>query len=285
MAGFIIIALVLFEQLQNRDAAGGEEAVGADDYQEHRKEIVGEGLHGAGNPQSDIVPEPQGKEAGQGQQPLGLGLLFAGAALAHHGHGVLPPHADQIAQQIQQQHRAEEDGRDEDAGPGDVEGEAGGEPDHPIDNQGHQPLEEHPGENAAHHAGEAENQRLPDEHGGDIALAHAQDVVEAQLLGPALHQKAVGVEKENHRKDAHQEYADLHERAQIGVADLARQIIGPGEGHQNIKDGGSEENGQKVGEVELSVVLQALPGQLGVEAFHGRSPPVVRTVRASVILP
>ena len=44
MAGLIVITLVLLENLQEGDAARGEEAVGADDDEEHREKVVGEGL-------------------------------------------------------------------------------------------------------------------------------------------------------------------------------------------------------------------------------------------------
>ena len=285
MAGLIVIALVLLENLQEGDAARGEEAVGADDDEEHREKIVGEGLHGIGDPQSDIVPAAQGHKADERQKPLGLGLFFSGASLAHHGDGVLPPHADEVEDQVEQEHRAKEDGGDGNAQPGDVEGKAGGEVDHPVDDEGQQPLEEHAEENAAHYAGEAQDQRLPDEHGGDVALAHAQNVVEPQLLLPTLHEKAVGVEEEDHGKYAHEEYADAHECAQIFIPDFVWEIRRAGQGDHDIEDGGGEENGEEVGKVKLPVVFQALPGELGVEGFHALSPPAVRTVRASVIFP
>ena len=285
MAGLIVIALVLLENLQEGDAPSGEEAVGADDDEEHREKIVGEGLHGIGDPQSDIVPAAQGHKADERQKPLSLGLFFSGASLAHHGDGVLPSHADEVEDQVEQEHRAKEDGGDGNAQPGDVEGKTGGEVDHPVDDEGQQPLEEHAEENAAHHAGEAEDQRLPDEHGGDVALAHAQNVVEPQLLVPPLHEKAVGVEEEDHRKDAHEKHADAHEYAQILIANPVGKIRRAGQGEHDIEDGGGEENGEKVGKVKFTVVFQALPGELGVEGFHALSPPAVSTVRASVIFP
>ena len=63
MAGLVVEPLVPPQGLENEDAHGGEEAVGADDDQEHRHEVKGDGLHAVGGPQGDVVAGPQGENS------------------------------------------------------------------------------------------------------------------------------------------------------------------------------------------------------------------------------
>ena len=46
MLGLVVVPFVFLQNLQQSDAAGGEETVGADDDQEHGHEVKGQGFQG-----------------------------------------------------------------------------------------------------------------------------------------------------------------------------------------------------------------------------------------------
>ena len=119
-------------------------------------------------------------------------------------------------------------------------------------------------------------QALPALDQGDIPLAHAQNVVEAQLLLPLLHQKAVDVEQEYRRQHPRHKHPDLHHHHHVGEAPHLQHAGVGAQGGHDVKGGGKPRQGQQVGEEEAAVLLHALGRQLGVKsvthASHPRRP-------------
>ena len=141
-------------------------------------------------------------------------------------------------------------------------------------------MEQHAKGDTAHNAGQADEERLPGQNSSYVGLAHTQDIVQAQLLFPALHEEGIGVEQENDGEQTHHKHADGHEHGQVGIAELLWQIAGGGQGCHDVEHGGGAHDGEQVGQVELGVVAQIVPGQ---PAVHQSPPPVVSTVRESAM--
>ena len=78
MPGLIVVAFVLPQQLEYGDAAGREEAIGADDHQHHGYEEQDKRAEGIGGGQSDVIAPAQAGGAEDSQQCLGFGFPFAG---------------------------------------------------------------------------------------------------------------------------------------------------------------------------------------------------------------
>ena len=112
-------------------------------------------------------------------------------------------------------------------------------------------------------------QRLTAQHKADAALAHAEDVIQTQLLTAALHQEAVGIAQEYHDKKRQYKAAKRHEHHQIVIALLPRQIVVIGQRRHNIERRRADNNCQQIREIELAVFYYILPCKLGVkELIH-----------------
>ena len=88
MAGLVVKILVFPQQLQQGDAPGGEQAVGADDDQDDRQKIEGHGQGRVLGGDGDEVARPQAGGPDHCQQPAGAGFLFAHAAAMEQFDGV-----------------------------------------------------------------------------------------------------------------------------------------------------------------------------------------------------
>ena len=268
--GPVIVFLVLPQRLQNEDAHGGEEAVGAEDDEDDRDEIEVQRVEGGLGRDGDPVARAERQNAEDRERPAGPGLALAGLAAAQERHGVLHADAREVAQQRQKEDRREEriahaDGERRD-------GEAvGPRVAHEAEEEHRHELLQHDAErDAARDAEQGGVERLPREHGGEVALAHAENVVEPQLLRAALHEKAVRVEEENEREQAHHEQADGHERGQVHVALVLGQIPGAGQRAEDVERGDGARDGQQIGDVVAAVLFEVLRGQARIEALIHR---------------
>ena len=115
-------------------------------------------------------------------------------------------------------------------------------------------MEEHPGRRAPHDADEGGVQALPALEQGQVALAHAQDVVQPQLLLPLLHEEAVDVQHQDGGENAGDDHAQAHHDL-----DILRppQLVDAGVEHQgghDVESGGQPHQGQQIREVEPAVL-------------------------------
>ena len=61
--GLVVIPAVLLKNPAEHHGPRNEQQIGADDDQEHRHEVKGDGLHAVGGPQGDVVAGPQGENS------------------------------------------------------------------------------------------------------------------------------------------------------------------------------------------------------------------------------
>ena len=107
-----------------------------------------------------------------------------------------------------------------------------------------------------------------------MPLFHAQNVVQAQLLFPALDDEAVGVEQEQHREQPDDKHPQAH-HAGHGSAAVQRSLVNAlAQGVDGVEHHDNPHAGEQVGQVHPPVALQVGKGQLPVEAHspltHGR---------------
>ena len=269
--GLIVVAFVLPQRLQHHDADGREQGVGSNDHKDHRREVEGEGHAGVVCEDGDAVAPAQGQDAQDGQGPVAPGLPLAGAGGTHQLHGALPPHPDEVHEKVSQQDQRKERCGVEDSLHGDIKSEAAAEVHDPAEEQRHQLLEQQSREDAAADADEGGVDRLHPKHPGNVPLAHAEDVVEPQLLPPPLHEEAVGIAEEDHGEDGDDEKADEHEHGEVEIAGHDGQVPCPGQGPDDVEGRRRTHQRQEVGHVELPVADDVAPGQLRVESglTHG----------------
>ena len=265
MAGLVVKALVFPQQLQQSDAPGGEQAVCADDDQQHRQKIERHRHHGVVHEDGDGVAAAQRRRADDGQQPAGAGLPLAGLAAPEELDGVGQAHPAQIQQQGQQQKAAEQRRRHGHGGGGHSRPEGDGEPEQPDEDHGGQPVEGNAAQDAARDADEGGVKALPALEPGNVALAHAEDVVKAQFLFPLLHQEAVDIQHQHGGQDGRHHKAKAHHVGdELRAPQLLHALI-HGQGGHDVKGGGQPHEGQQVGQVKPAVLPEVLGGKPGIE--------------------
>ena len=274
VAGLIVKPLAAPQGLEHKDAHRREQAVGAHDHQKHRHKVEHERVHAGAGGDGDIVAGPQGEDAQKGHEPPGLGLPLPGAGAVEQLDGLGQADLVQVAQQHQQQHPGEHARCEGHAGPGDIEPKGRGHEKHLVQAQVHQLVKDQPRGQSAQDARRAHVQGLVHQHQGDMALAHAQDVVQSQLLFPLLHEKAVDVVHKDEGEQEGDDHADghegLHVHIRVGPArdDILHARIAHQGGH-DIHRRHVPDEGQDIGEVELPVVADAAAA-LGAE-YAGKS--------------
>ena len=281
MPGLVVVALVALHELQHRNAAGQEEAVGADDDQYHRHEEQAQGGDHALGGDGDVVAAPQGQQADDHQGPFDPGLFLAHFAAPEQLNGLGPAHLHQVGQQQEQ-----EDGGEDDDGPGHalpVEGVGHGDVkgQQVAQHQEHQPVQQHPYDQPGADGQQRAENGLQSQHRGDVALLQAQNVVQAQLLFAPLDQKAVGVVEEDDAEQPHDDDAEVHDDLH-GVA-AGEGLVDADGGHDEEADH-RQRRGEQEGQVEAAVVFDVAHRQSEIEVVsHARSPPVASMVRVSLI--
>lgn len=109
----IVKTLFALQGLEQRDAPGGEETVGADDDQDHRHKEQQQRVQRGFNGQRDKIPAAQGQQPDDQQGPLNTGFLLTLLAAAQQIDGVGQVNLPQIGQQGQREHGGEQRRRHE----------------------------------------------------------------------------------------------------------------------------------------------------------------------------
>ncbi len=259
------------EPLQQGDGPGGEQTVGAQHHQRHRRKEKGHGHDGAFHGKGEAVAPQQGREADENQQPLGPGLTLPGALAVEQLHGSGAVQAEEILEQRQDHQHGEEDGRLRDSRQADGKAEQHRQVGHPENHQQHQLGQENARENsAADHRRRAQG-RLPAHHQGDVPLLQTQNVVEAQLLLPPLHDETVGVQQDYGGKEGHHKAAHVAQGLEVhGPPDGFQRLVAS-EKAEDVVHGRHTDAGEEVGAVVPSVPHEVHQGQPGKEAgfTHG----------------
>ena len=266
MVQLVIEALVLFQQLQKRRNAGEEQQVRAQNHQHHRHKEQQQGREGVLHRQGQVVPRPQQDGPQYRQHPVGLGLLFAHLPAVEQLDGVRQPHLEDVVAHGEQENGGKQHRRPLQRQGGHKEPEGHRGPQQCPQHQEHHPGEEDAQPNAHHQGQRRQHQRFPEDDVGDVPLFHTQNIVQAQLLFPALHHKAVGVEQEQHREQPNDENAQRQHRGHAGTAVHGFLVKAQGQGADGVEHQNGPRGGEQVGYRHSPVVPQIGQGQLPVKA-------------------
>ncbi len=187
----------------------------------------------------------------------------------------------EVAQQRNQQQRRKQNSGLGHAGPGDIEAEGDRHIHHLVEKEADQLVQQHSHCEAAADAQNADIERFKDQHHGDVPLPHAEDIIQAQLPGPLLHEEAIDIEHKDGGEEKRDEHADGHEHLHIHVA---VGVAGGDVFHAGVVDQGGHDvdgrhvpqQGQDVGEVEFPAAADVLQGQLGIEGRVTHPPHLLR---------
>ena len=145
---------------------------------------------------------------------------------------------------------------------------------------------ENPGEQPDADGSEGDDERFPKQNKPDVPLAHAEDVVKAELFLPSADQERVGVKQKDDGKQR-DDPAAQREHALNGVpAHLELQRVADGEEHDDVKHHHHAGAGEDEREKHPFILSDAEGGQLrikGETCLHWFIPPVSISVRVSEI--
>ena len=228
------------------------------------------------------VRAAQQGDAQHGQRPPGARRLLAYGLAAQQGHGADAVQLPQRAQEDQGVDGGEQAQRQKQRG--NADGEGVGDPEVEELQQGHlrQLGQQDAQRQTDEGSGAAGEQRLPQQDAGDVALAHAQHVVQAELPAAAANQERMGVKEEDQGEKSDDHAAEAHDQGRAAAAGHLRQYRGHRQAHEDVEHGGDAGAGQQVRQVQPAVLLHARPRQTGVKsAVHRASPPACSMVRVS----
>ncbi len=284
MVLLIVIPLVLLQHPAQEDGAGDEDQIRPRDDHQHGDEEHRDGGQRLLDGHGDVVRRTEDPEARQAERPARLRRLFAVGFAAQKGRGVRPADCHQRAQEQQHENAEIQDrrhrrGRDRD---GKVHLHVAA---HDVDE--HQ-LKELPERNAqrlaAHDGHERHHDRFPRKHPGKIALAHAEDVVEAELAVSAADEEGIRIKQEQNGERRHDEAAHAEDHRHGVAAREGLEDWGGRQREQDVRHHHHADTGEQKRQIQPLVLRDTLPGQARIESVrHTRSPPACRTVSASVI--
>lgn len=204
------------------------------------------------------------------QEPIGPGLPLPGAHTVQQLHRLGLP---QLPQTVEQHEGGieQKDAAGAQEGPGD---EFPCIADLKLEHVAQQQLRQLAQENAqakAHQDAGAEGKKgLPEQDPANVPLLHAQNVVQAKLPLPPLHQKAVGVKQEDEGENLHHVAAQVQNGVDNGALGNGLPGICIGEAAEDEMEHDHEDAGEHVGQVKLPVLPQVGKRQLVIEALtHG----------------
>ena len=128
-------------------------------------------------------------------------------------------------------------------------------------------------------------QRLPQQDAGDVALAHTQHVVQAELPAAAADEERMGVKEEDQGEKGDDHAAETHNQGRTAATGHLGQHRGHRQAHKDVEHGGDAGAGQQIRQVQAAVLLHARPRQTGVKStVHCASPPACSMVSVSEII-
>ena len=274
MVGPVVVLFVLAQRLQHGDGAGGEQQIGADDDQNHRHKEQHGGLDGVLGHDGDVVAAAHGDRAQQRHQRLGLGLALALLPALHQvdGRGAAQLHA--LEQQNQREDRPEGRRRELRRAGHELEAEHRVGLNQLQRAQSHQLAQQRAQPEAQPQRSREQHQRLHAQQPGDVALLHAENAVQAELLPPPAGEKAVGVEQKDGREDQHHHAAQRHVAAHDHLAAHAVQHVSGVERQNDVAHAHGHHAGQQIGRVELAAASEVRQRQLQIKPLiHGAHRP------------
>ena len=259
------------QPFQQSDGPGGKQAVSAHHHQSYCRKEKGHGHDGAFHGKGEAVAPQQGREADEHQQPLGPGFPLSGVLAVKQFYRLGTVQLKEVPAKRQGHQRGKEDGRLADPRQTDGKAEQHGQAGHFQNHQQHQFGQENAREDPPHDDCGGAQQRLPAHHQSDVALFQAQNVIQAQLLLPPLHNEAVGVEQDHSGKEGHHKAAHVAQGLEVHGTPDGLQGLMSGEEAENVVHSCHAAAGEKVRPVVPPVPGQIHQSQPGKEAglTHG----------------
>ena len=282
--GPVVVFFVSLQAAAQRHRAADKQQIGGDDDHDDRRKEPQQRRQRLLDGHRQRVSAAQQHRARRRQHPLGSGRLLPHVLAAQQRDGAHAPQPPQPVQQDQHVDDGEQRRRCQQRADGHRQGVRHLHLQQPHHAQLRQLVQRHAQQQSRRRGHTVGDGGLPQQDAGDVALAHAQYVVQAELPFPAPHQEGVGIEQEQQR-----EHGDDH-RAQpqyYGTAAAAGHILQhrrAGQPHEDVEHQHHTAAAQQVRQVQSLVFHHARPGQAGVQRlFHTRSPPDCSIVSVSVM--
>ncbi len=195
MLCLIIKSLVLPQQLQKGYAARHEQQVGSQNHQQNRHKKHHHGSYGVLGGYRDCISSSQKAKPQQCQQPFGLGFLLPHVPRPQQFYGVNPANLPDRMNVDQCKNRNEYAHRVHYSLTGDKKSQRhfpAGDSEH---HQKHRLVQSHPKHDSQKQPCQCHIHCLPPRHSSQMSSFHAQNVEQSELLLPALHQEAAGIEQ------------------------------------------------------------------------------------------
>ena len=214
----IVIPLVLLQRAAQQDGAGNEDQIRPHDDHQNGNEEHGQRRQRLLDRHGNIICRAEDPKAGKAERPVRLRRLFAVGFAAQQGRGVRPADRHQRAQEQKRENAEIQDrrhrrGRDRD---GKVHLHVAA---HDVDEHQLKQLPERNAQRLAAHDGhERHHDRFPGEHPGKIPLAHAEDVVEAELAVSAADEEGIRIKQEQNGERRHDEAAHAQDHRHDAAA-------------------------------------------------------------------
>ena len=298
MPPVVVVFFVPLQAFQHEGRAGHEQAVGAEDDEEHRHEKQQDRLERALDGQSDEISRAEGTQAEDQEEPLDPGLPLACVGSLQKLHRLHAPDADGVYKkrekiQGEKDYRGDQQGRRAEV----VKARHDVPAKQPADEQRGQLVKQHPEAQPQQHGQQGSEQRFEEQHMDDMVLFHAQYVIEPVLAPAPLHQEAVDIQDQDKGQKADDDRAQSHEQGKVRSAQGLRQPLIHRQRQQNIETAEKPGLRQDAGEIQARVFLDVLGGNAGIESvLHpahlpipcegpapGRALPVRSIVRVSEI--
>ena len=136
---------------------------------------------------------------------------------------------------------------------------------------------------AAQQGDERHIEIFPEEHPADVPLVHAQHIVKAEFLVALPDQEGIGIEQKQQGKGTDHDAAQPHHNNRPAAAPDGGHPRGIGHCVENVEDHDHDAAGEQIGEIQLLVFPDAVPGQSAIKCSHACSPPVAKVVSVSEI--
>ena len=280
----VVIPLILLQHAAEQHRRRNHQQVRRENDQNHRHKEPCDRVQRVFDRHGQIIRRAEQDEAQQAEKPVGPRRLLTRGLAAQEGHGGASSHTHhrhEPEQRVDHREaaRCAEQGREVER-----EGQRRRAAHHLHDGKLNELGEQHAEEQPARNDDGCREQRLPGEDARKVALAHAEDVVEAEFAPAPPDEEGVCVKQENHRKDQQHDVAERHDHAEVVAAGERPERIRPREGRENVADRRHQRAHREIRPVHAAVLPHPVDGEAGIEgSFHFRSPPVASTVSVPAI--
>ncbi len=173
MLRLVVIPLVLFQELQKRDAPGCKHQIRADDDQDYCDEKHSDSSHRIGSSHGDIVSGSQADQTCHSQDPLGLRFFFPGRTALEQIHRLCAVDVAHGVKKHQQENAAEQRQTLQDGACGNIEPQRDLCSQHMGNHQVQEFIQQDPQDQSGRHGDDEDIYRFQEDHPADMLFLHA----------------------------------------------------------------------------------------------------------------